>query len=187
MTKSVLYQTNTLNWIFIVLAHWNNIPWIDMSAHPHTLSWFRNNQFLVFLLNAACLTEKRQMPMIWRDRDSNPRSTALENRIVDVQKIYNDLQNPDKYNLSLHDNDLFLIKRCFIRNSNKFIFVKLSLFPKKIVEFKEFIQHRRYSINCFILFLYSVICHIFLTYMIWQINVYSSSNPVHGEMYSIQH
>ena len=42
-----------LSWIFIVLAHWNNSPWIDMSPHSDTLSWFRANQSLLFLLDAA--------------------------------------------------------------------------------------------------------------------------------------
>ena len=28
-----------LSWIFIVLAHWNNNPWVDMKLE--TLSWFR--------------------------------------------------------------------------------------------------------------------------------------------------
>jgi predicted LPLAT superfamily acyltransferase len=31
MIMSALYHTNTLNWIFIVLAHRNNNPRIDMS------------------------------------------------------------------------------------------------------------------------------------------------------------
>ena len=34
MMKSALYYTNTLSWIFILLAHWNNSPRIDMSP-PH--------------------------------------------------------------------------------------------------------------------------------------------------------
>jgi len=37
MIRSALYQTNTLSWIFIVLVHWNNIPWVDMSLHSDTL------------------------------------------------------------------------------------------------------------------------------------------------------
>ena len=37
MTMSDLYLTNTLSWIFIVLAHWNNSPGIDMSPHSSTL------------------------------------------------------------------------------------------------------------------------------------------------------
>jgi hypothetical protein len=32
---------NTLSWIFIVPAHWNNSPQIEMSFHSDTLSWFR--------------------------------------------------------------------------------------------------------------------------------------------------
>jgi hypothetical protein len=49
-----------LSWIFIVLAHWNDIQWIDSD----TLSWFRANQSLFFLLNAAYLAEKQQIPIL---------------------------------------------------------------------------------------------------------------------------
>jgi len=37
---SILYYTNTLSWIFIELAHWNNSPRVDMSLHLDILSWF---------------------------------------------------------------------------------------------------------------------------------------------------
>jgi hypothetical protein len=59
MTRSALYYTNTLSWIFTALAHWNNSLWVDMSLHSDTLSWA--NQFLLFLFNAECLTEKQQI------------------------------------------------------------------------------------------------------------------------------
>ena len=53
-----------------------------MSLHADTLFWFRANQSLLFLLNAACLAEKQQVPIlysfVWPDRGSNLRSTALE-------------------------------------------------------------------------------------------------------------
>jgi hypothetical protein len=53
-----------------------------MSPHLDTLSWFRANQSFLFLLNAACLAEKQQIPIlqsfVWPDRCSNPRSTTLE-------------------------------------------------------------------------------------------------------------
>jgi hypothetical protein len=46
------------------------------------LFWFRANQSLLLLLNAACLAEKQHIPilysLVWHDRGSNPRSTALE-------------------------------------------------------------------------------------------------------------
>jgi hypothetical protein len=45
-----------LSWIFIVLAHWNNSPRIDMLPHSDTLSWFRMNQSLLFLLNVLTMT-----------------------------------------------------------------------------------------------------------------------------------
>jgi len=39
------------SWIFIiVLAHWKNIPRIDMLPYSDTLSWFRANQSLLVLL-----------------------------------------------------------------------------------------------------------------------------------------
>jgi len=58
MMRSALFSTNTLSCIFIVIAHWNNNSWADMSLHSDTLFWFRANQSLLFLLNAACLAEK---------------------------------------------------------------------------------------------------------------------------------
>ena len=71
-----------LSLIFIVLAHWNNSLPVDMSLHSNTLFWFRANQSLLFLLNAACLAEKQQIPillsLVLSDWDSNPRSTTLE-------------------------------------------------------------------------------------------------------------
>ena len=33
ITMFALYKTNTLSWIIIVLAHWNNSPRLDMSLH----------------------------------------------------------------------------------------------------------------------------------------------------------
>ena len=46
---------------FIVLAHWNNSPRIDISPHQDALSWFWTNQSLLFPLNAACLAEQQQI------------------------------------------------------------------------------------------------------------------------------
>ena len=65
MMRSALYLTNTLSWIFIVLAHWNNSPQIDMSHHSDTLSWFRANQYVLFLLHAVWLAEKQQIPIVF--------------------------------------------------------------------------------------------------------------------------
>jgi hypothetical protein len=45
------------------IIHWNNSPRIDISSHSDTLSWFRANQSLLFLLNDACLAEKQQIPI----------------------------------------------------------------------------------------------------------------------------
>jgi hypothetical protein len=65
-----------------IVPLYRNSPRIDMSPHSHTLSWFRDNQSLVFLINAACLAEKQHIPilksLVWSDRSSNQRFTALE-------------------------------------------------------------------------------------------------------------
>ena len=80
--RSTLYEINRLSWMFIVLAHWNKSLQVDMSLHSDTLFWFRDNQSLLFPLNAACIADKQQIPIllssVWPDRGSNPRSTALD-------------------------------------------------------------------------------------------------------------
>ena len=62
---SALYWINTLSWIFKVLANWNNSPRVDMSSHSDTIAWFPANQSLLFLLIAACLAEKQQIPIVY--------------------------------------------------------------------------------------------------------------------------
>ena len=42
----------------------DNSPREDMSLHSVTLFWFRANQSLLFLLNAACLAEKQQIQIL---------------------------------------------------------------------------------------------------------------------------
>ena len=61
--RSALFKTNTLSWIFVVLAHSSNSPRVDMSLHSDTLFWFRVNQSLLFLLNTACLAGKQQISL----------------------------------------------------------------------------------------------------------------------------
>jgi hypothetical protein len=68
------------SWIFIVLAHWNNSLQIDMSPHSDTLSWFRANQYLLFLRNASFLAQKQQIPfsLVWSNQGLNTQCMALE-------------------------------------------------------------------------------------------------------------
>ena len=77
---------------FIVLDHWNNSLLIDMSPHSDTLSWFRDNQSWLFLLNAACSAQKKQIPilwsLVWSDRGSNPLSTVLETSTLVSSYVY---------------------------------------------------------------------------------------------------
>ena len=46
-------QGQHTSWIFIVLAHWNSSPLVDMSLHLDTLFWIRANQSLLDLLLRA--------------------------------------------------------------------------------------------------------------------------------------
>ena len=70
------------NWIILVLAHWNNSPQVDMWLHSDTLFRFWPNQSLFIFFNAACLSEKKQIPissiLVWPNRDSTPRSTTFK-------------------------------------------------------------------------------------------------------------
>jgi hypothetical protein len=42
-----------INLIVIVLHHWNNNMWVDMSLHSVTSTWFRVSQSLPFLLHES--------------------------------------------------------------------------------------------------------------------------------------
>jgi hypothetical protein len=65
MIRSALYYTNTLSWIFIVLAIWNKSQRVwHVAPLSDTLSWLRANQSLLLLLNAVCLVEEQQIPMV---------------------------------------------------------------------------------------------------------------------------
>ena len=47
-----------------MLAHWNNSPLVDMSLLSETLFWFRAKMSLFLFLNAVCLAEKQQIPIL---------------------------------------------------------------------------------------------------------------------------
>ena len=53
-----------------------------------TLFWFPADQTLLILLNAACLAEMQQIPilwsLVWPDQGSNPTSTALEASMLTI-------------------------------------------------------------------------------------------------------
>ena len=67
MMRSTLYLFDTLSWMFIVITHWNNSSRIDISYISNILSWFRANQSLLFLLNAACLVARDTNFSLWFD------------------------------------------------------------------------------------------------------------------------
>ena len=98
VVRSALYKTKTVNWIFIVLAHWNISPWINILLHSDTLSWFRAKKSLLFLFIAAWLAEKHTNtnfivfgwtwsglePMLTITPPMNPWSTAPEASMLTI-------------------------------------------------------------------------------------------------------
>ena len=76
MMRSALYSTNKPSWIFYIA---NSLKQQStdrhFALHKDTLFWFRANQSLLFLLNAACLAEKQQIPilqyLVWHNLGSN--------------------------------------------------------------------------------------------------------------------
>jgi hypothetical protein len=84
LTLQSTHCHNTFIAVFILSR--NNIPRLNMSLRSDTLSWFRANQSLLFLLNAACLAEKQQISIlsssVLPDRSWNPRPTALDIAII---------------------------------------------------------------------------------------------------------
>ena len=62
---SALYQTYTLSWIFIVLP--TSLKQQSVGRHVTSLRYIiliLSNPVLVVLLNAVCLTEKQQIPIL---------------------------------------------------------------------------------------------------------------------------
>ena len=84
-TEWKVSDTGSVHWASSLAIWWReqvNFQWdfysetIDRHVAPSdTLSWFRANQLLPFLLNAACLTEKKQIPILYSlvrpDRGTN--------------------------------------------------------------------------------------------------------------------
>ena len=65
--EMMMRPTRLVEFLILVLAHWNNSLRIDMSLYSDTLSWLRANQSL--LLNAS---------LVWPDWGLNLLCTSLE-------------------------------------------------------------------------------------------------------------
>ena len=92
LMRSVLFYTFRLCWIFIVLSHWNNSPWIDMLPRWKTLSWFRANQSLLFPLNVVCLAEKQKIPIaVFVFNRSEHEPTIYRTRVEDANHYTTDV------------------------------------------------------------------------------------------------
>ena len=84
MIRSALYLTNTLSWIFIVLAQWKKNPRVEMSLRSDILTWFRSHQSL--LLTPFCiLSSKYQLYTLWID-PAMPRSIIYWTLLIDGYK-----------------------------------------------------------------------------------------------------
>jgi hypothetical protein len=87
-----------------------------MSLLSNTLFWFRANQSLLFLLNAACLVEKQLIQilwsLVWPDQDSNPRvgvkQQPLTNQYYFIIKIGTFNINSSKKSLNVNDFNILL-------------------------------------------------------------------------------
>ena len=76
MMRSTLYLTNTLS--AGSLKQQSTDRHVAPLGH---ISLIPSQPLPVFaLINAVCLAEKQQIPKVWSDRGSNPRSTTLEAR-----------------------------------------------------------------------------------------------------------
>jgi hypothetical protein len=99
----ILYSLCAFFYCFVLL--------IDMSLHTDTFSWFRANQYLLFLLNDVCLAEKQHIPilkcLVWLDRDSNSRSTALEAKQNNKKKHTNFI----KYNKKRARHTIYIVQK----------------------------------------------------------------------------
>jgi hypothetical protein len=80
MMRSTLYLTNTLS--AGSLKQQSTDRHVAPLGH---ISLIPSQPLPVFaLINAVCLAEKQQIPKVWSDRGSNPRSTTLEARTHDL-------------------------------------------------------------------------------------------------------
>ena len=113
---------------FIVLAHWNNSLRVDMSLHLDTLFWFQANQSLLILLNAVCLAEKQQIPilqsLVWPNRDSNLRSITLEASMPKwLIQIYNTNKLNVLYTTTTHKLLFLTFQRHYVPTITLIIFI----------------------------------------------------------------
>ena len=74
-----------LSWVFIVLAHWNNSLWVDMSHHLDTLFWFLSQP--VFALSPYCCVLRGEATntnfySLWFDPTRAPTYDLLHSRIA---------------------------------------------------------------------------------------------------------
>jgi hypothetical protein len=122
-------RTTGVKWwqkLTLPLARWaNNSHWVDMSLHSNTLFWFRANQSLLFLLNAAFLAEKQQIPIlyllfVWQYRGSYQQFIALEastlvtsdGMVMILYRTYN------SFSLFARQLDYCIFKECLIKSRN---------------------------------------------------------------------
>jgi len=166
---TIPWQEYKLSWIFIVPAHWNNSPWLDMSLHLDTLSWFWANLSLLLLLNTACLVEKQQI--LWMSFISwMPIFMIFEKGTIfyktfcfSVQHhfvfcttlfceviLYNTIFSVQHHFVFLYNTILFFVQHYFVFCTTLFCFLYNTIL------WNYSVQHNFFSTRPF--FLYNTIC-----------------------------
>ena len=74
-----------------VPAQESNSPQEDMPLDPDTFFWLWADQSLLLLLNALCLAEKQQIPilmsLVWHSQGLNPRPATLKARTLTITPL----------------------------------------------------------------------------------------------------
>jgi hypothetical protein len=126
--SSFVRRLSSINYSHFNLLLWNastkwsdNSHWVDMSLHSDTLFWFRANQSLLFLLNAAFLAKKQQIPIlysfVWQDRGSFDRMAMI------LYRTYN------SFSLFARQLDYCIFKECLIKSRNSHCLYRYQVTP----------------------------------------------------------
>ena len=107
MTRCALYQTNTLSWILILLAHWNKSSRIDMSHRPTRTHYPDSEPASLGSFYLMCAQRRRKNYHL--QIVSKQRSTAFKTSTLAItQPGWLHLQsNGHKWTILLRNRDIF--------------------------------------------------------------------------------
>ena len=153
---------------FIVITYWNKSPpRIYMSPHSDTLSWFRANQSLQFLFNAACLTERQQIPilwsLVWPDWDSN-RIRGEHGNHYTTDAVYQFFKGIVSAILVFLSSDMFLywiVSIYIIKIINKSLW-RIKLFIIVLLSQSNYTCHMTYIVTDYVCRVFQITCASFI-------------------------